>query len=91
MRKIIHAISKFFVNIGIKAWIMTLMQIIFLPFIIFFLYKGNIRLAGALILIGAMFDLFDGEVARISNTVSKKGALLDSTVDRLFEGGIVIG
>ena len=38
------------------------------------------------------FDLFDGAVARASNKgISKWGALLDSTLDRLSDGAIFIG
>jgi len=39
-----------------------------------------------------LFDLFDGAVARASNKgVSKWGALLDSTLDRLSDAAIFIG
>ena len=38
------------------------------------------------------FDLFDGAVARASNKgISKWGALLDSTLDRVSDGAIFIG
>ena len=52
-------------------------------------------LAGIVATVGAAFDLFDGAVARATNTVSRLGAFMDSTFDRWGEGivyiGIVIG
>ncbi|MFI5254565.1 MAG: CDP-alcohol phosphatidyltransferase family protein [Candidatus Limnocylindrales bacterium] len=51
--------------------------------------------AGLVSVFGALFDLFDGAVARATGTASKFGAFLDSTLDRWGEGllyaGIVAG
>jgi CDP-diacylglycerol--glycerol-3-phosphate 3-phosphatidyltransferase len=40
---------------------------------------------------GAVFDLFDGALARATGKVSKFGAFLDSTMDRAGEGVVYIG
>jgi phosphatidylglycerophosphate synthase len=37
------------------------------------------------------FDVFDGEVARRTHQISKKGAFLDSNLDRVSDAVIVIG
>jgi phosphatidylglycerophosphate synthase len=42
----------------------------------------NIKIGGALILIGGIFDMLDGMVARTRGTTSKFGAFLDSVLDR---------
>lgn len=42
----------------------------------------NIKLGGVLILIGGLFDMFDGIVARTGGKVTKFGAFLDSVLDR---------
>lgn len=47
--------------------------------------------AGLLIIIGGIFDMFDGMVARATNQVSKAGAFMDSTFDRWGEGVVYIG
>jgi phosphatidylglycerophosphate synthase len=47
--------------------------------------------AGLLIIFGGIFDMFDGMVARATNTVSKSGAFMDSTFDRWGEGVVYIG
>ena len=48
-------------------------------------------LAGALVLFGAVFDLFDGALARATNKVSKLGAFYDSVFDRWGEGVVYLG
>ncbi|CAN5736195.1 hypothetical protein BH20CHL5_BH20CHL5_06240 [soil metagenome] len=47
--------------------------------------------AGGLVIVGAVFDLFDGALARATNQTSKFGAFLDSTFDRLGEGVVYVG
>ena len=51
--------------------------------------------AGVLVAFGAVFDLFDGALARATNQTSKFGAFMDSTFDRAGEavvyGGVAIG
>lgn len=52
-------------------------------------------IAGLVVAFGAIFDLFDGALARATNKTSSFGAFLDSSFDRLGEavvyGGIAIG
>ncbi len=48
-------------------------------------------LGGALVLFGAVFDLFDGALARATNRVTKLGAFYDSVFDRWGEGVIYVG
>lgn len=47
--------------------------------------------AGLVLLGGALFDTLDGAVARVSGTTSKKGAFLDSTLDRLSDAAMFLG
>ncbi|MDQ3406664.1 MAG: CDP-alcohol phosphatidyltransferase family protein [Chloroflexota bacterium] len=47
--------------------------------------------AGALVIVGAVFDLFDGALARATGTTSKFGAFLDSTMDRWGEAVVYVG
>jgi archaetidylinositol phosphate synthase len=57
-------------------------------------YRGEL-LGGLLILVSGFFDIVDGAVARATDSVSKKGAFLDSTLDRVAEvavySGILLG
>ncbi len=48
-------------------------------------------LAGLLILVSGFFDIVDGAVARTTGRITKRGAFLDSTLDRLGEVAIYLG
>ena len=52
---------------------------------------GHAQAAGAVMLLGGLFDALDGAVARESNRMSSFGAFLDSTLDRLSEAAIFVG
>jgi phosphatidylglycerophosphate synthase len=47
--------------------------------------------AGLLVIFGGVFDLFDGALARATNTVSRLGAFLDSVFDRAGEAALYLG
>lgn len=46
---------------------------------------------GITLLISGFFDVIDGSVARVSNKLTKRGAFLDSTLDRVAEVVIYAG
>jgi len=48
-------------------------------------------LAGFVVAFGAIFDLFDGALARATNRTSRLGAFLDSTFDRAGEAVVYLG
>jgi archaetidylinositol phosphate synthase len=48
-------------------------------------------IAGLLVLVSGFFDILDGAVARATNSISKRGAFLDSTMDRVGETSIYLG
>jgi CDP-diacylglycerol--glycerol-3-phosphate 3-phosphatidyltransferase len=48
-------------------------------------------LAGIVSLLGAIFDLFDGALARATGRTSRFGAFLDSSVDRAGEAAVYVG
>jgi len=70
-------ISGFSMNVGV-AWIISRGPHLF-------------TIAGVLIVVAGIFDLLDGAVARYTNRVTRFGALLDSTVDRLSEAVLLFG
>jgi CDP-diacylglycerol--glycerol-3-phosphate 3-phosphatidyltransferase len=47
--------------------------------------------AGLLVAFGAIFDLFDGALARATNSATKFGAFMDSTFDRAGEAAVYLG
>ncbi|MFP6679387.1 MAG: CDP-alcohol phosphatidyltransferase family protein [Dehalococcoidia bacterium] len=52
---------------------------------------GRWILAGILVILGATFDMLDGGIARRTGQVSRRGALLDSVMDRVAEGALLMG
>jgi len=53
--------------------------------------EGIFVSGGVIMLAGALMDMFDGAVARLTNSASKFGAFLDSVLDRLGEAVILFG
>ena len=51
---------------------------------------GHFLAAGIVVLVAGLFDLLDGALARLTNRVSRFGAVLDSTLDRLSEAAVLI-
>lgn len=51
----------------------------------------DLFLGGALVLLGACFDVMDGAVARVTNQQTSFGSLLDSVLDRYADSSIFIG
>jgi CDP-diacylglycerol--glycerol-3-phosphate 3-phosphatidyltransferase len=47
--------------------------------------------AGLLLIVGGVFDLFDGALARATGQVSVLGAFMDSVFDRAGEGVVYVG
>ena len=52
---------------------------------------GEFLAAGLLVLAGASFDMLDGGIARRKGTVGPQGALMDSVLDRVSEGAVLLG
>lgn len=92
---IINPVVKAFIKIGITPNMVTLigliLNIVVTGILIFGAEKSNrgdlsyIGWAGSLILFAGLFDMLDGQVARMSNKSSKFGALFDSVLDRYSE------
>ena len=53
--------------------------------------QGYLWVAGLVVLFAGFFDLLDGALARYINRTTQFGAILDSTLDRLSEGALLIG
>ena len=54
-------------------------------------HLDHVRWAGLLVLLGGMWDIFDGQVARVSGLASKFGSFYDSTLDRISEIVVFLG
>ncbi|HEX6926083.1 MAG TPA: CDP-alcohol phosphatidyltransferase family protein [Longimicrobiaceae bacterium] len=54
-------------------------------------FLGHVRIGGFLVLIGGIFDILDGQVARGSGLSSVFGSFYDSTLDRISEIVVFLG
>jgi len=52
---------------------------------------GNLVAAGVLVLVAGFLDMLDGALARGTGRVTRFGAVLDSTLDRLSEAALLLG
>lgn len=52
---------------------------------------GEIRLGGLLLLVSGLFDILDGQVARLGQRATDFGAFYDSTLDRVGESTLFAG
>ena len=54
-------------------------------------HLDHVRWAGFFVRLGGMWDIFDGQVARVSGMASKFGSFYDSTLDRISEIVVFMG
>ncbi|MDR4511344.1 MAG: CDP-alcohol phosphatidyltransferase family protein [Nitrososphaeraceae archaeon] len=100
LQPILDKIGSIFATLGISPNSITVMAFIIavISSIIFGLssiqngiWFNTVLLGSILLLISGFFDVIDGSVARISRQTSKKGAFLDSTLDKISEVVIFLG
>ncbi len=93
------AVSKYFeapvagilARVGFNATRATLAGVALACGAGYFAATGQFWQAGVLNALGSVFDMLDGAIARKQGIVSKRGALLDSTVDRVAEAAVLGG
>ncbi len=51
----------------------------------------HLFVAGFVVLVAGFFDILDGALARSTNRITRFGGVLDSTLDRLAEGVLLLG
>jgi CDP-diacylglycerol---glycerol-3-phosphate 3-phosphatidyltransferase len=77
-------------RVGFRPWQLTVLSFIGNVICGYLLLTGRRFLPGILLLPAGLLDIFDGGVARLRGEESRKGALLDSVMDRASDG-IIFG
>jgi len=77
-------------RLGFRPWQLTALSLVANLGVGALLLTGRRLVPGFLLLGAGLFDVFDGGVARLRGEDSRKGALLDATIDRASDG-IVFG
>ena len=78
-RKPLLPIARLLAKSRISPNFFTLIGLLITIFAGFLYGKGIFPLAGITLIVAGLFDILDGDIARISNKVTKFGAFLDST------------
>jgi CDP-diacylglycerol--glycerol-3-phosphate 3-phosphatidyltransferase len=76
---------------GITPNMMTLLSLVPALLSGVFAAYGALGWATLFLLLSGVFDMLDGPLARSTGTVSRYGALLDSTVDRITDAAPLLG
>jgi CDP-diacylglycerol--glycerol-3-phosphate 3-phosphatidyltransferase len=84
---VVTLLSKTGITPNVLTWIGFLIAVVTAVFAAL----GQMIVAGLLLLFGGYFDMLDGSLARRTGKVTVFGEVLDSTLDRLSEGAILLG
>ena len=94
LKPVLEKIGKTFASTGLSPNVFTIIGLIF-AFISSIFYglgfEYSLIIGGIILLISGFFDIVDGQVARYSNKISKKGGFLDSIFDKIAEVAIFFG
>jgi CDP-diacylglycerol--glycerol-3-phosphate 3-phosphatidyltransferase/CDP-diacylglycerol--inositol 3-phosphatidyltransferase len=86
---IISPVARLLLRIGLSPDAVTLVgTICTCTAALWFAPRGHLVTAALVVTLFALFDLLDGTMARMSGRVSKFGAFLDSTLDRIADAVI---
>jgi phosphatidylglycerophosphate synthase len=84
-------VGRFFSRLGLTPNALTLIGFGIAVVAAWFATSQSWLTAGLLVAFGAIFDLFDGALARATNRTSRFGAFMDSTFDRAGEAVVYVG
>lgn len=82
-------VSRGLARTPITANSITITGVLIVAVACWFIATGETFLGGLILIAGALFDTMDGPVAKAKGTAGKRGAFLDSTLDRLSDGLIL--
>ncbi|MFT7588778.1 MAG: CDP-diacylglycerol--glycerol-3-phosphate 3-phosphatidyltransferase [Limisphaerales bacterium] len=97
--QLINPLVRLLISFGISPNTLTILGLLGNIISLYFFIKAteslpgyhNLLLAGVFILVGGLFDILDGRVARVSKNTSEAGALFDSVIDRYAELFMFLG
>jgi CDP-diacylglycerol--glycerol-3-phosphate 3-phosphatidyltransferase len=80
-----RAILAFLLWTGVRPWQLTLLSPVFIVATGWQIVVGNWLVAGLLLIVGSVLDVFDGSVARHRGEEGRSGAFMDSVLDRVSD------
>lgn len=88
---VLDVIARALVKLGFSPNGLTIIGVLIAGIAAALIVNGVLAIAGAIVLFAGVFDMFDGAVARLTNRVTKFGALFDSVMDRISEAVVLLG
>jgi CDP-diacylglycerol--glycerol-3-phosphate 3-phosphatidyltransferase len=82
--------ARVFMRLHISADALTIAGFIIVGAAAALIVVDRIFWAGVVMLVGSLLDSVDGVIARLSGSSGKFGAMLDSALDRLSEGVVLV-
>jgi CDP-diacylglycerol--glycerol-3-phosphate 3-phosphatidyltransferase len=80
-----RAILAFLLWTGIRPWQLTLLSLVLNVVVGVLIITGDWLVAGLVLLVAGMCDVFDGSVARQRGEEKRSGAFMDSVLDRVSD------
>lgn len=89
--RIINGMVRGLASLGVPPNILTAIGVIINLLCGVLFAMGNFFGAGVVLIVANLFDMLDGNVARLTGRVTRYGGFLDSTLDRLSDMGAFLG
>jgi phosphatidylglycerophosphate synthase len=80
-----RGILAFLLWTGVRPWQLTLLSLAFTAVTGVLIVAGQWLIAGIVLLVASLCDVFDGSVARHRGEVRRSGAFMDSVLDRIAD------
>lgn len=91
LSRIVNPVARTLINLKVTAdGVTCVAAIATISAAALFIPQGQFLLAAITIGLLALGDLLDGTIARLTNSASKWGAFLDSTLDRVVDAAVLI-
>jgi CDP-diacylglycerol--glycerol-3-phosphate 3-phosphatidyltransferase len=90
-RGILDPIADLLAKTGVSPNVVTLIGFLLMVLVGVVISQGYLLAAGVLLILAAVFDAFDGALARKLDRVTRFGAFFDSTLDRFSEAAVFLG
>jgi CDP-diacylglycerol--glycerol-3-phosphate 3-phosphatidyltransferase len=89
--RIINGMVRGLATLGVPPNILTIIGVAINIFCGVLFAMGNFFGAGIVLIVANLFDMLDGNVARLTGRVTRYGGFLDSTLDRMSDMGAFLG
>ncbi len=87
----LQLVARFFQRLGVSPNQLTLAGLLLQAGVAVVIALGYLSLGGVLLVFSAVFDAFDGTLARMTGRSSRFGAFFDATLDRYAEALVLFG